>query len=291
MQALNALFHGIGDVFGAVLHPFVLVFANLLIGTYHLIAAVHLPYPFAISIIIVTLLLKFVTYPLMAKQLRHQKKIMELSPKVNELKKLHKEDQKKFFTAQQQLYKENGISQVSGCLPSLIQLPFLYGVYILLNKIVVHPADMVNYINSLVLPPLRISHQLDIGLFGISLGKSPSSLMSVIGAGIILVPVITAFLTFIQSKMMSPTPVKEYKSDSPKEKKEKQESADMAMQMQGQMMFLLPLMIGYSSFIFPLGLALYWNVSTIFGIIQQYKITGPGGLTPIWQKITKLLNK
>ena len=78
--------------------------------------------------------------------------------------------------------------------------------------------------------------------------------------------------------MMAPAPVKKYPSDSPKEKKEKDEKGDATTAMQSQMLYLMPLMIGFFSYSFPVGLALYWNTLTIFGIIQQYKVSGMGSL-------------
>lgn len=287
MEAIKAIIGPIGQLFGAILQPFIVVFINILISFYHAFSFLHLPYALGFSIIAITIILRLVTYPLVSKQLRYSKKMQSLAPNVANLKKLHKGDQKRFLTEQQKLYKEHGISQTAGCLPTLIQLPFLYGVYIMLTHIVNGSSQQVSYINSLVISPLKITQPLDTGFFGISLGQNPSSLLKSFGVIILLIPVITGALTFIQSKMMSLAPVKEYKSDSPEEKNEKKEVSDMSTQMQGQMLLLVPLMIGYASFTFPLGISLYWNTSTIFAIIQQYKISGLGGLENIWLKIKK----
>lgn len=287
MEAVKAIIHPIGQIFDAILHPFIVVFINILISFYHALSFLHFPYALGFSIIAITIVLKLVTYPLVSKQLRYSKKIQALSPHVAKLKKLHKGDQKRFLAEQQKLYKEHGISQVAGCLPTLIQLPFLYGIYLMLTHIVTGTTQQVSYINSLVVSPLKITHPLDTSFLGISLGQNPSSLLKSMGVVILLIPLVTGALTFIQSKMMSLAPVKDYKSDSPKEKNEKKEVSDMATQMQGQMLLLVPLMIGYASFTFPLGISLYWNTSTIFAIIQQYKISGLGGLENIWRKIKK----
>jgi hypothetical protein len=86
---------------------------------------------------------------------------------------------------------------------------------------------------------------------------------------------------------MAPIPVKEYPSDSSKEKKEKESSEDTMAAVQGQMLFLMPIMIGYFAFSFPVGLAIYWNTFTILGIIQQYYVSGWGGLTSFFSFISK----
>jgi len=280
------ILHAIGSVFSTLLHPFILIFINLLLGVVNVFSALHIPYPLGFSIIAVTILIRLVTYPLVARQIRYSKKMQELSPHIANLKKLHKGDQKKFMEEQQKLFKENGISQAAGCLPTLVQLPVLYGFYIMLSNIV-KPTGQLHYINSLVLPPLKISHPLDPNFFGISLGQHPSGLLSALPILAISIPVLTGLFQFIQTKMMTPQVVKQYPSDSPKEKKEKENAGDMATQMQGQMLIIFPLMIAYASFNFPIGLSLYWNTSTVFGIIQQYKIGGIGGLGSIWQRIKK----
>lgn len=280
------IIHVLGSFFGAVLHPFILVFINIFMGVNNIFAALHIPFTLGFSIIAVTIIIRLVTYPLVSRQIRYSKKMQELSPKLANLKKLHKGDQRRFLEEQKKLYKEHGISQAAGCLPTLIQLPVLYGFYIMLSTLV-RSTDQVKYINSLVLPPLKIGHPLDTNFFGISLAQHPSGILSALPILAISIPVLTGLFQFIQTKMMTPQPVKDYPSDSPKEKKEKASSADMATQMQGQMLVIFPLMIAYASFSFPIGLSLYWNTSTIFGIIQQYKIGGLGGIKPLWQRTRK----
>lgn len=218
---------------------------------------------------------------------------MELAPHVAKLKEKHKNDTKTFYAEQQRLYKEHGISQQAGCLATLAQLPVLIALYQVLNGIffveggkVATSLQQIHYINSSVVPFLQIHLPLNTDFFGWSLAAVPSHTFQ-LQPLIILVPLITGILSFVQTKMMTPQPVKAYKSDSAIELKEKQEKGDMASQMQGQMLILAPLMIGFFSFGFPIGLSLYWNTSTIFGIIQQYKIGGWGGMSSLWQKIKR----
>src|SRR4029077_3646004 len=91
------------------------------------------------------------------------------------------------------------------------------------------------------------------------------------GYGILLVAVLTGGLQLIQSKMMM-LPASE------KPKQTKKTEPDFATAFQTQSMYLLPIMVGFFSFSLPFGLSLYWNTLTIFGIIQQYIISGWGGL-------------
>ena len=85
--------------------------------------------------------------------------------------------------------------------------------------------------------------------------------------------------------MTLPKPVKTYPSDSPKEKKEKEGLEESMGQVQSQMVYLMPVMIGFFAYQFPVGLAIYWNAYTILGIIQQHRISGWGGLSDIVAKL------
>ncbi|TSC66446.1 MAG: preprotein translocase subunit YidC, partial [Microgenomates group bacterium Gr01-1014_80] len=124
--------------------------------------------------------------------------------------------------------------------------------------------------------------------FGINLASKPSDFASV-GAFVLFIPLITAALTFVQSKMMMPVkPLSHHKDEKPKEAKEKEGIEDAMASMQGQMMYLMPLMIGYFAFTFPIGLAIYWNTFTIMGIIQQYLISGWGGMADFVGKVKSL---
>ena len=119
--------------------------------------------------------------------------------------------------------------------------------------------------------------------------ESPSQLLKSYGVLIFLFPILTAAFQFVQSKMMVPPATKDTKIEkktSDKKTKDKEKPADdFATAFQSQSLYLLPLIIGFTSYNFPIGLSLYWNTFTIFGIIQQYRIAGWGGLESWIQKI------
>src|SRR5689334_22985961 len=83
---------------------------------------------FGLSIVLLTILVRLALVPMTFKQLHSQRKMMELQPKINALKAEYGDDRQGFAKAQMQLYKENNVSMLGGCLPLLIQLPFLYGL-------------------------------------------------------------------------------------------------------------------------------------------------------------------
>jgi YidC/Oxa1 family membrane protein insertase len=215
-------------------------------------------------------------YPLTATQINASHQMMKIQPLMNKLKEKYKKDPKRLQQEQMALFKEHGVNPVAGCLPSLIQIVILvFGFYPVILKIVnLKPKDTISTINHIVyFDPIKLTHVWDTNFFGVPLGATPASLMSSMAVIAILIPVITATLQFIQTKMMmANTPAQ-------KEIKTKPDSPDFSQVFQKQMLYMVPFIIGFVSFQFAIGLSLYWNTFTIFGIIQQYKMQGLGGLS------------
>lgn len=255
---------------------------NVLVGVYKIFLSLHIPYALGFSIIGLTIIIRFILYPLISSQLRASRKMQEAAPHISKLKEIHKGDAKRLQAETMRLYKERGINPLAGCLPVIVQLPIIWALYYVLQQIVDLKQDMVvSQINKVVyFDWLRLTDGWDSSFFGLPLGASPSSLFTKVGPLVILVPVLTGFLQFLLSKMLvSPQP-----QENPQEK-EKQKKDDFASAFQTQSMYIFPIMIGFFSYTFSIGLSLYWNTFTIFGIIQQYKILGLGGLASWKNKI------
>ncbi len=251
---------------------------NVMVVFVHVFSAIGIPGSLGFSIIALTAVIKLLIWPIMSAQLRSTRKMADIKPHLDKLKEKHKGDQQKFSQAQIALFKEHGINPAAGCLPALIQMPVLLALYqvIFVFFDVKSGLNRINDLTYSFIPDL--SRMPSPNFLGVDLSSKPSD-FGKYGFALLLIPVVTALFQFVQSKMMVTAPVKKYPSDSPKEKKEKDTKGDAASIMQGQMLYLMPLMVGFFSFSFPIGLALYWNTFTIFGIIQQYKITGLGGLS------------
>lgn len=227
-------------------------------------------------------------WPFMTSQIRSSKKLAELKPHLDELKKKHKDDKQALAAAQMALYKEHGVNPAGGCLPALMQIPVFIALYQSINHFIPGlDSGGIEGINKLLyFPWLKLSAPPDSYFLGLNLGVKPADFTQY-GPALLLIPLVTAALTFVQSKMMLPKPVKEYPSDSPKEKEEKSKEQDTMGAVQSQMMYMMPLMIGYFAFTFPAGLAIYWNTYTILGIIQQYMISGWGGMEGLFKVLKK----
>lgn len=246
---------------------------NLLVVFYYVVNSLKIPGPLGWSIILLTSSVRVLLYPLTSAQLKSLKKINELKPHLDELSKRHANDKKKLQEEQLRLYKEKGVNPAAGCLPALVQIPIfiaLYNVFIqTLGKN--DPAEIAASINSKVYPFLenmRIA-VLDLQFLGVNLTAKPSE-WKTYGWWLLLVPVITAVLQWLQTKLTTPPVVQTKPTDVVK--KEEGKGDDFAKAMQTQTTVVLPLMIGFFAYSFPLGLSLYWNTFSLFGIIQQLKI-------------------
>lgn len=269
-----------------MINPFNIILVNplinILVAIYHFLVFVHIPFALGFSVILLTVLIRVLISPIFASQQRVTKKMQELAPHVSKIKEKHKGDMKKQQEATMALYKEHNFNPAAGCLPSVIQIVILlFGLYpALLEVISTNPQQATSVINKIVyFPFLRLTGSWDTSFFGLPLGKNPSELFSVLGPIMILVPILTAALQLIQSKMMVPQEDKTLVKD-----KKKQD--DFASTFQKQSLYLIPLVVGYASFKFSLGLSLYWNTFTLLGIIQQYKMSGLGGLAS-WISLIK----
>jgi len=264
----------IGDLFNALFFaPFVNVFVFLI----RILEASNIPGSVGFAIILMTIGIRMLIWPLMNSSMKSAKKMSDLRPHLDELKKKHGSDKTALAAAQMALYKEHGVNPAGSCLPVLIQIPPMIAIYQVIFAFFQGEAGLAKINSFLYNPAWRLTEIPSLEFFGVNLALKPSDFATA-GFWVLLIPVITGLTQFIQSKMMAPKAVKEYPNDSPKEKKEKESAEDTMLAVQSQMSYFMPIMIGYIAFTFPIGLALYWNTLTLIGIWQQYLISGWGGM-------------
>ncbi len=258
---------------------------NLLVAIYQALAHFHILGSLGFSIIFTTILIRLILYPFTVAQIKSSQKMQEMQPHLNRLKEKHKGDHKRLQQEQVALFKQHGVNPIAGCLPSIIQIIFLFGFYSAILKVIaLKPLEIASSINKIIyFDYLKINSAWDTNFFGLSLAKTPSDLMPTIGFLIIIIPLLTGILQFIQTKMMIiPKPAA---TNMAANKPKKGQELDFAQAMQTQMVYMSPLIIGVVSYQFAIGLSLYWNTFTIFGIIQQYQLQGLGGLADLLKKI------
>jgi len=242
---------------------------NLLMVFYKFCEWLHLPGPLGFAIILLTIAIRLILYPLMNAQLKSAKKMADMKPHLDELSKKHKDDKQALQQAQMALYKEHGVNPAAGCLPTLVQFPILIALYNVFYQVLGNgnAAKMMTDINAIVYNKALQVTTFDVTFFGMNLGIKPSDWQK-FGWWLLLIPVITALLQLYQSKLMMPKTPAATTIAVPGEEKKTDSMADM----QKQMMFITPIMFGFFAFQLPIGLALYWNIFGLFGIIQQLQV-------------------
>lgn len=238
---------------------------------------------FGLSIILLTLLIRAALIPLTLKQLKSQRRMMDIQPQLAALKEQYKGDQQGFAKAQMQLMKENNVSMFGGCLPLVVQLPFLYGLFYALRDGL---KGSVAEINSQIYPFLKFtsvtpaggSHPLNPYLDWFAwLPGNPALNLNLPDPTHIL-PILAALFTFISVRMTMgrAQPQLTTATQSGDQKAKTQQNAQS--QMMGIMTYISPLFTLWFAWQYAAGLSLYWVVSTLFGVGQQFMIYGWGGL-------------
>lgn len=259
---------------------FLIPILNLLIGIYKLLLLTHIPGAFGFALILLTIVIRLFLNPLMATQLKNTHKLAKLKPELDRINQEHKGDKQRLSQEQLKLYKDAGVNPAAGCLPLLLQMPILLALYNLFFKLLSATdfTQVVAGVNKVVYAPFLTIQSLDLWFFGVNLAQKPSDWQKY-GVWLLSVPVITAALQYWQTRMMTPalpaTTNKKLlttngKTENNKEGEKKEE--DIGTAMQKQMSIMMPLMIGFFAYSFPVGLALYWNAFTVFGILQQRQI-------------------
>lgn len=209
-----------------------------------------------IGIVLVTVIIRLFLYPLSHKALKSQRELTRLQPEIKKLQEQYKDDKQKQSLAVMELYKEKGINPFAGCLPFLIQLPIIIGMYrVFLVEL------RGDALKGLIYPFVNVPENINASLFGLGSVTEIGQLSLVFG-------ILAGFAQFTLSKL---TLAQKEKTGLPKKTKNKN-APDFQNIMGKQMTYVLPLVTIFIAKSFPAGLALYWFVTTLFSIGQQYVI-------------------
>ncbi len=186
---------------------------------------------YGLAIILLTVLVRVVTTPLTAKQMRSMERMRALAPKLQELKEKYGDDRQKQSEEMMRLYRQEGVNPLGGCFPMLLQLPVFIGLfYALRSSIDLRHAPFVGWINDL---------------------SAPETLFVLPGIDfpIRLLPLVMGLTMLLQQKI---TPMQQ-----------------MDPAQQRMMIVMMPVMMTVISYTFPSGLVLYWMVSNVLAIAHQ----------------------
>jgi YidC/Oxa1 family membrane protein insertase len=219
---------------------------------------------FALAIVVLTVIIKLVLFPLTLQSLKSTKAMQQLQPQLAEIRKKYTNQQQQLAETQR-LYKEAGVNPAAGCLPMLIQLPVLYGLFYAINNPLHSDLKTINAQLYPFVPPFDVLPNLSLNWFTF---LNPAWHISLVHPDpTFVLPVLAALATFVQLRMSQP---KQQNGGPP--------VSDQAAQMNKIMQFMMPVMVGIFGATAAAGLALYWTVSSIFQAVQQYFVTGWGAL-------------
>jgi len=270
-------------------------FLNALVALYKLFIFIGVPGAFGFAIIALTVIFRLILHPFFKQQIESQHKLNALKPRMSELEKKHKDDKTRLQQAQLDLYKEHGINPASGCLFAIVQIPIFIGLYQTLNQFVNAAGStiVVDKINKILYNKALAIQTLDPNFFIYNLALAPQHYKIIelsLKSGIVflpqnlpyihymLIPLFTGLLQYIQAQKtigaQPQKPKEETKKDSPK--KEESFSSDFQSAMNTQIKYFFPVMIAFFSYQLPVGLSLYWNIFSVFSIIQAVKTSKTG---------------
>lgn len=241
----------------------VILCTNFLHGV---LGAIHFVVPsYGLDIILLTVLVRLLMFPFTRGQAISSMRMQALAPELKELQAKHGNDRQKMAQAQMELYRKNGINPLSGCLPMLLQMPVMMGLYFALQESVffrLAPVELT-WIRNLAAPDMLlewgdrvpwISRPSDYGGF-IYLGPCLN-----------LLPLFAMSLMVIQQKLFMPPPT----SDE--------------MKQQQDMMMVMSVVMSVMFYRVPSGLCLYFIVSSVWGLAERQFLPKPQPLAAVVNK-------
>jgi YidC/Oxa1 family membrane protein insertase len=233
-------------------------FTNVLLWIYSLMAS--LPGAFGWAIILFTILIRAITWPLNAQQLKGAQAMQEMQndKEWQAIQKKYAKDKEKLAQEQMRVYKEKGINPFGSCLPTLIQFPIIIGLYqSIIRALATAPLGMLQLARS-VYPSLSVAALIPLNSHFLWMDLSQPESITVFGFALPTLAVIVAITTYIQSKLTMPA------SSNP---------GDQSAAMGKTMSIYMPLLLGYFALTFASGLSVYFITSNLLGIFQ-YAVTG-----------------
>jgi YidC/Oxa1 family membrane protein insertase len=230
-------------------------FTNILLLIYKLVGG-----NFGVAIIIFTILIRLVTHPLMVSQIKGSTKMQEMQsdPQWLAIQKKYKDDKERLAQEQMKFYKEIGYNPFSSCLPTLIQLPIIFGLYQSIMRALAASPMQLLVLAKTVYPVFNLSDLVPLNSKFLWMNLGQPERLYILGYGIPLLAILVAITTYIQSKVTVPT------SSNPK---------DQGAMMGKMMALYMPFLLGYFALTFASGLAVYFITGNIIGI-AQYALLG-----------------
>jgi YidC/Oxa1 family membrane protein insertase len=229
---------------------------------------------FGVSIILFTILIRLLTHPLTVRQFKSTKALQDLQEdsRYKKMQEKYKNDKDKLAQEQMKLYKEKGINPMGSCLPTLIQLPLILGLYQSVTRAMAASPLELFRLEQIIYPRwLDATRVLPLENRFLWMDLGQPERIQLFGLSIPLLAIFVVITTFLQSRLLQPP------SSS---------GNDQAAMMSKSMNIYMPVLMGFMAYSLASGLAIYFLTSNIFGIIQ-YAVLGRAN----WSNILPFLKK
>jgi len=195
----------------------------------------HWTNSYGLAIILLVIAIRIIMVPLTMSQIRSTMRMQALQPELAALQKKYRNDPQKLNQEMMELYRRNKVNPFAGCLPTLLQIPFFISLFRLLEK----PQAFL---------PVDLASRVGERFLWIGNLSAPD---------LYVLPLLNAVTMYWQMRIATPR-------------------TGTAQDQQTMIMAItMPLLIGWMSMRFPAGLTLYWVVSNVFGVVQQYLTPRP----------------
>ena len=232
-----------------------------------------------IAIIVLTLVIRFLLLPVVVPQMKSMKKQRAIQPELKKLRKKYGKDQKVLAQKQMEVFKKHGINPTSGCLSQIVMLTVLISLFTVIRMFTLNGDANLND---------RLYHESLHFDDGYSLNTDFLYLDLAQPDQFFVLAILSGFLQLMVGKMMMPEE-KELKQAEKAAKKTEPGMDDMAVMMQKQSLYMMPIISVLIGLTLPSGLMLYIITQSIFQMVLTYRISGWGGLKP-WIKLTGLVS-
>jgi YidC/Oxa1 family membrane protein insertase len=217
----------------SLLQPIINVLRHILVFFY------GFTHDYTLSIVLLTLVVKLVLHPLTRTQLKSMRAMQLVAPHIEALRRKHKDDPKTLNQEMMALYRAHNVNPAMGCLPMLVQLPILWGLFRLL-----YTKDLFGGATVLGLPWLRLDDIPNLARIFAGVASNPLRVFELV------FPVLAGVSTWWQQKMSVTDP------------------------QQARMLVVFPIMTAYFATLYPIGLSIYWIVSTFAYIAEFFIVVG-----------------
>jgi len=202
-----------------------------------------------IAVILLTIIVKLILFPLSRKAVHTQIELRALAPELESIKKQHKDNPQQQAQLTMKMYKEHGINPFSGFLLIFVQLPVIFALYFIFLR-----GGLPDINIDILYPFLNAPETINMNFLGF---------LDITKSGVILIALITGITQYIQIKLATPIAL-------PKDKNDTSLSSSFAQSMQFQMRYVMPIIVAVIAYTLPSMIGLYWITSNLFTIGQEY---------------------